>query len=136
MTALFLVGAKPAGASANRSVNMGGLTAQFTCPTGVQVRAGISFSSDKEKGIQGGIGTITGPAIFDQFNVTGGISNKNSYSLTGNTSLGGSFTECSTFQSVLPFQLTLSGQCGTGVVIHYSDTAGEVGDFVGNVTCT
>jgi hypothetical protein len=35
-----------------------------------------------------------------------------------------------------PVHITLSGKCGTNVVIHYSDDQLGFGEFTGDVVCT
>ena len=44
-------------------------------------------------------------------------------------------TSGTTFNNVVA-QATISGDCGTAVTIHYADSLGEVGDFIGNVACS
>lgn len=132
MAAVLFVGAKPAGASTNTTATGRGTTAQFTCNTGQQLSASINFQASKSKGTLAGGGSVGGIGVGKFFNISGGTLNNNSYSLSGFTTQD----TCATFTSFVPFQVTLSGQCGTGVVIHYSDTAGETGDFIGNVVCT
>ena len=44
-----------------------------------------------------------------------------------------SFEFCGTTFNQVVGTATISGLCGTSVVIHYVDTLGQRGDFIGNV---
>lgn len=79
-----------------------------------------------------GFGNVFGTAVNKGFQITGGNLNGNSFSLVGFT-----YNDtCGTSTSTLTQQVTLTGECGTGVTIHYQDTGGQQGDFVGNVACS
>jgi hypothetical protein len=128
-TAVFAV---PAHAAANRSVFGEGSTSQFLCPSGLTVPATINFQAQKSKGTVGGFYQIFGAGVNKFGNVTGGTMSQSSYSLKGIT-----FQEvCTGVMLSVPVNATLSGECGTGVIIHYEDALGERGDFLGNVACT
>jgi hypothetical protein len=131
--ALFVVVPKPAHAAANSSVQGSGSTTQLLCPSGQLLPATISFNATKSKGVVSGFGQIFGAAVVKDFTLNGGTIGTNSYSLTGATEF---VDMCGTFASTLPQQVSLSGQCGTGVTIYYTDTAGETGTFIGNVVCS
>jgi hypothetical protein len=127
-TAVFTV---PAQAAANRSAVGEGSTAQFLCPSGVTVPATISFSAQKSKGVVSGSYNILGVGVTKFGSIRGGTITQNSFSLTGFTT-----TEiCSGVVLSVPVNATLTGECGTGVIIHYEDALGERGDFLGNVAC-
>lgn len=124
--------AGPASAAANHQAQGRGLTNQFLCPSGVLTPATLDFQANKAKGFVSGFFQIFGGA--QKFgSITDGTINGNSYSLTANVQ---SFAQCGGSTTMLPAQATISGDCGVGVVIHYRDTHGEVGDFVGNVSCS
>jgi hypothetical protein len=75
---------------------------------------------------------VFGSSVQKSGNITAGTINASSYSLTATVT----FDFCGgTFNQVIA-QATISGQCGTAVTIHYVDTLGESGNFVGNVACT
>ena len=128
-TAVFAV---PAHAAANRNLVGEGSTAQFLCPSGLTVPATISFSAQKSKGIVSGSYNIFGTGVSKFGQIRSGTITQNSYSLEGITT-----TEvCGGASLSVPVNATLSGECGTGVIIHYEDALGERGDFLGNVACT
>ena len=90
--------------------------------------AGITISAQGQED-----GTVTGSIIFSialgiQFPVTGGTTDGNTFSLTGETSPG--FICGGEVQ-----QFTVSGDCGTGVIITYEEPDAS-GTFTGNVECT
>ena len=79
-------------------------------------------------------GTVTGIVDIILFNsgstysVTGGTTDRNTFSLTGETNI---FSVCGS--NVKPF--TVSGDCGTGVIIRYEEPD-VTSTFTGNVECT
>jgi hypothetical protein len=123
--------AAPAYSAANHNAQGTGSTAQFLCPSGFVSFATINFQATKSKGTVTGFFQIFGGA-FKSGSIRDGTINENSYTLTGvvnpGAQCGGSFTN-------LPAEATITGECGEGVTIHYRDTHGEVGDFLGNVIC-
>lgn len=132
VAALVLIVA-PAQAASNRQAQGRGVTSELLCESGLLTAATIDFSAAKNKGTIGGFFQIFGVGTSKFGNITGGTINPNSYSLTGTVNAfqcGGIPT------STLPAQATISGECGEGVIIHYTDTHGEVGDFRGNVICS
>jgi hypothetical protein len=123
--------AGPAHSAANRSAQGRGSTSQFLCPSGVTTFATIDFSATKSKGIVTGFFQIFGGA--SKFgSVRDGTINDNNYTLTAVVNPG---AFCGGSSSGLPGEATITGECGEGVTIHYRDTHGEVGDFLGNVIC-
>lgn len=127
-TAVFAV---PAHAAANRTVFGEGSTSQFLCPNGLTVPASIQFSAQKSRGTVSGSYFIFGAGVTKFGNVFSGTITQNSYSLNGITT-----TEiCGGAVLNIPVNATLSGECGTAVIIHYEDATGERGDFLGNVAC-
>jgi hypothetical protein len=138
LTALLLillaavVLAAPAYSASNHQAVGRGTTNQFLCPNGVLVPATIDFQATKNKGTVSGFFSIFGGA--NKFgSITDGTINSGSYTLTGVVQ---PFSSCAGASTMLPAQATISGQCGEGVTIHYRDTHGEVGDFLGNVFCS
>ena len=130
LTALAAIPA--ASAAANHQVVGRGSTTQFLCANGVLSTATIDFNAQKSKGfVQGSFG-IFGPVAQKFGQLNDGTINESSYSLQGFVT----FEQCGStvFQNV--GSVTLSGQCGTAVVIHYQDTLGQRGDFIGNVACS
>ena len=120
-----------ASADANHSATGRGTSTAYFCGSGIPNVATIDFSAQKSKGIIGGFFQISGTAQKSG-NITAGTINGSSYSLTATVG----FDFCGgVFEQVIA-QATISGQCGTAVTIHYVDTLGESGDFVGNVACT
>jgi hypothetical protein len=109
-----------------------GSTSQFLCPSGTTLPANIAFQAGKNKGVLSGSFNILGAGVQKFGNLSGGTSNQSRYSLSGILNS----EQCGAFVSQQPFNVTISGDCGVGVVIHYTDTAGERGDFLGNVACT
>ena len=136
LVAASVIAAKPAHAAANSQANGRGSTTAFVCPSGTTSPATIDFNASKQKGIVSGFGNIRGADVSKLFSLGAGTLNKNSYSLKGSTSTAFGPTACEGAFSELPEEVSLSGQCGTGVVIHYTDSGGQRGDFVGNVICT
>lgn len=138
LTVLFLVvltalAAIPAAsAAANHQVVGRGSTTQFLCANGVLSTATIDFNAQKSKGIVQGGFQIFGPAAQKFGQLNDGTINERSYSLQGFVT----FEQCGStvFQNV--GTVTLYGECGTAVVIHYQDTLGQRGDFIGNVACS
>ena len=130
LTALAAIPA--ASAAANHQVVGRGSTTQFLCANGVLSTATIDFSAQKSKGIVQGNFSIFGPAAQKFGSLNNGTINGSSYSLQGFVT----FEQCGStvFQNV--GTVTLYGQCGTAVVIHYQDTLGQRGDFIGNVACS
>jgi hypothetical protein len=134
LLALALVAAqpRPAQAAANENVQGTGSTSDFLCATGIPtVQANIIFQASKSKGFVSGFFEVFGPTVFKGFTLSGGSFNKNHYSLTG--ILGDAF--CNGPVGT-PAQVTLTGDCGSAVIIHYTDSRGERGDFLGSVACT
>jgi opacity protein-like surface antigen len=138
MTVLLLVvlaalAAIPAAsAAANHQVVGRGSTTQFLCANGVLSTATIDFNAQKSKGIVQGNFSIFGPAVQKFGGLNDGTINESSYSLQGFIT----FEQCGStiFQNV--GTATVYGECGTAVVIHYQDTLGQRGDFIGNVACS
>ena len=129
---LLFAGSTTVEAAANTRVDGQGTTNALHCPQGgAPLTATIDISAQKSKGIISGSGQIFGTGVNKFFSLTSGSINNNAYSLSGATS----FDQCGTFSSQLPARVTVSGQCGVGVTIHYRDSAGQVGEFVGNVVC-
>ena len=124
--------AVPAYSAANTLVQGRGSTTQFLCPSGLTTFATIDFSAFKNKGNVSGFFQIFGGANKSG-SISGGTMNQNQYSLTAIVS---PFAECLGSPTTLPATATISGACGVGVIIHYRDSHGEVGDFIGNVACS
>ena len=127
-----LVAIPAATAAANHQVVGHGSTAQFLCANGLFGPATIDFNATKSKGTLNGNFSIFGPAVQKFGGLNDGTINESSYSLQGFVnfeSCGGTFS-----QNVAI--VTLYGQCGTAVLIHYQDTLGQRGDFIGNVACS
>jgi hypothetical protein len=121
-----------ASANANHQAIGRGTTTQFICANGVPNVATIQFSATKNKGVLTGSYQITGSSVSKGGSLNDGTITENSYSLTGVVN----FDFCGTTFNQVVGTATLSGQCGTSVVIHYSDTLGQFGDFIGNVACS
>jgi hypothetical protein len=119
-------------AAANHQVVGRGSTTQFLCANGVLSTATIDLNAQKSKGTVFGSFNIFGPAVQKFGQLNDGTINESSYSVSGFIT----FEQCGAtfFQNV--GTATISGQCGTGVVIHYQDTLGQRGDFIGNVACS
>jgi hypothetical protein len=132
--ALVVVQARPAHAAANKTVQGRGSTTQFLCPTGTS-SADIAFFATKDKGNVNGGGDVFGSGTFKDFNLTSGTINQANYSLKGIFSIFFTPT-CAGFPAANQATVTLTGDCGTAVTIHYTDSDGERGDFLGNVGCT
>jgi len=129
--ALFAVSA--ASAASNHSLNGRGTTANFLCTTTPTPNiAQIFIGASKDKGELFGSVQISGATVQMFGSVQSGSISGGSYSLTGSTS----FVQCGTANQVFPGEFTVSGDCGTGVTIHYVDSFGDVGDFLGNVICS
>jgi len=139
LTALMLVLlaavvlAAPAYSASNHQARGGGTTNQFLCPSGLLTVATIDFQATKSKGTVSGFFQIFGAGVNKFGNITDGTINSGSYTLSG-VVFPGAF--CGGGSTTLPAEATISGQCGQGVTIHYRDTHGEVGDFLGNVICS
>jgi hypothetical protein len=135
--ALVAVQARPAHAAANKTVQGRGASALFLCSSGfTALDAQIDFNAQKnspftQKGTVFGNGSVTGSTVDKFFSLTSGTINQNQYSLGGILQ----FAFCNGPEGT-PAQVTLTGDCGSGVIIHYTDSLGERGDFVGNVACT
>jgi hypothetical protein len=129
---LALLVVPAASANSNRSVQGSGATAEFHCSSGAFTPANIQFSATKNKGGLFGSGFVFGGGANMFFSLNSGTINSGSYSLSGVVSQ----QNCVTAFSTLPASVTVSGACGTGVTIHYTDSYGDVGDFVGNVVCS
>ena len=88
----------------------------------------ISAQGEEDGTVTGtfGIG-IQGPGTF-LFPITGGTTDGNTFSLSGETSPG---IHCGSEVQ----QFTVSGDCGTGVAISYEEPD-ATGTFTGSVTCT
>jgi hypothetical protein len=123
--------AVPVHAQATRTAIGQGSTAQFRCPSGVTVPATINFFAQKNRGSVFGNYEITGADVSKFGTISGGTINQSRYSLQGITTL-----ESCAGVLFVPVNATLSGRCGTAVVIHYVDALGQRGDFLGNVACT
>ena len=119
-------------AAANHQVVGRGSTTQFLCANGVLSTATIDFNATKSKGTVQGFFQIFGPAAQKYGSLNDGTINENSYSVSGFIT----FEQCggTVFQNV--GTATIYGECGTAVVIHYQDTVGQRGDFIGNVACS
>jgi hypothetical protein len=130
LTALAAIPA--ASAAANHQVVGRGSTTQFLCANGVLSTATIDFNATKSKGTVQGFFQIVGPAVQKYGSLNDGTINESSYSVQGFVQ----FEQCGStfFQNV--GSVTVSGECGTAVVIHYQDTLGQRGDFIGNVACS
>jgi hypothetical protein len=132
---LALVASASASPTAAVSVYGQGQTPEFVCPDTSTTFAGINFGATKVGGKltwQGESGfNIGGDSVnkFGQF--TSGTINKNSYSLNGILYEG----SCNDVFNEAPATVTISGQCGFNVLIHYRDSNGEYGDFLGDVQC-
>lgn len=124
-------------ASPTKGVTGFGQTTDFICADGTDAgAASISVSAEKKgsafSGFVGGQFGIFGPNVTKTGPLFGGTINKNNYSVTGSLSQA----NCSPFFfEPTPVNVTISGQCGINVVIHYSDAVGEKDDFIGNVSC-
>lgn len=129
---LALLVVPAASANANHSVQGSGATAEFHCSSGMFTPANIQFQATKSKGGLFGSGFVSGGIANLFFQLNSGTINSGSYSLSGSIS----FQSCGSATSTLPASVTVSGACGTGVTIHYADSYGDVGDFVGNVVCS
>jgi hypothetical protein len=135
---LVLVLASPAQADKNHSVAGSGSTNNFLCPNRTTIPANISFSAAKTSGGLTGDGQIGPgpPGAFIFFTLSSGTINTSSYSMSGTVGLpSSSFVSCDGFFGMVTGSMTLSGNCGTGVTINYSDTLGDKGTFIGNVSC-
>lgn len=121
-----------ASAAANHQAVGRGSTTQFLCANGVLSTASIDFNATKSKGTVNGGFSIFGTAVQKFGSLNDGTINESSYSLQGFVQ----FEQCGStvFQNV--GTVTVYGECGTGVVIHYQDTLGQRGDFIGNVACS
>jgi hypothetical protein len=136
IAALMLTGVKPAAASPLKVAHGVGEATEFTCPGHQEVGStagAIDFSASRAHGLTHGFGFIEGTTVDKDFSITRGNMNRHSYSLTG---IVRGHQLCGSTQTSLPSVVTLSGPCGTGVSISYSDTNGESGTFTGNVACT
>jgi hypothetical protein len=131
IVAFALLAVPAAYADANHSATGRGTSSQYFCGSGVPNVATIQFQAQKSKGIMQGGFSIFGSTVVKFGNINAGTINASSYSLTATVTAD----QCGgTFNNVVA-QATISGQCGTAVTIHYVDTLGETGDFVGNVAC-
>lgn len=119
-------------AAANHQAIGRGSTTQFLCANGVLSTATIDFNATKSKGTVQGNFQIFGPAAQKFGQLNDGTINESSYSLRGFVT----FEQCGStfFQNI--GEVTIYGDCGTAVVIHYQDTLGQRGDFIGNVACS
>jgi hypothetical protein len=95
----------------------------------------ITFHATKAEGKVTGSGTFSefleGENFIKHFVFSRGHSNRHHYRLEGILTAG-SFA-CG---HLVTGTVTVSGNCGVGVIIHYRDTAGEKADLKGNVVCT
>jgi hypothetical protein len=138
LTALVLVvlaalAAIPAAsAAANHQAIGRGTTVQFICANGIPSTATIDFSAQKSKGTLFGNYSITGGAATKFGQLNDGTINENSYSLQGVAT----FDQCAGVFNQVVAEAVLYGDCGTSVVIHYRDSLGQYGDFIGNVACS
>ena len=120
-----------ASANANHQAIGRGTTTQFICANGVPSVATIDFNAQKSKGVLQGNYQITGSTTQKFGTLNDGTITENAYSVTGVVT----FDFCGTTFSQVVGTATISGDCGTSVVIHYQDTLGQRGDFIGNVAC-
>jgi hypothetical protein len=70
-----------------------------------------------------------GDSQFKIGNITGGHVTGNQFTLTGTESTD---NLCS---SQVPATITITGQCGQGVLIQFKSSNGEEGEFAGSVVC-
>jgi hypothetical protein len=127
-----LVAIPVASAAANHQATGRGSSTQFLCANGVLSPASISFDATKSKGTMFGGVQIFGAAVQKFGQINDGTINESSYSLKAFIT----FDQCGStvFQNV--GEATIYGDCGTAVVIHYVDTLGQRGDFLGSVACS
>ena len=124
-----------AGAAANKGVTAEG-TGSVRCPSSQVVPSTtINLEASRSKGIVQGFVQITDPT-FNVVNkggsIDGGSMNGSSFNLTAVIN----FDRCGAFTQPVPVRAVISGDCGTGVLITYSDDNGETGSFVGNAVCS
>ena len=124
------------GYAASTSNVAGNGTSVLTCPGGVTVpSATISFSTTTTKGTTTGAGGILFPAVVQiSFKLNSGHFNAGSYAVEGFYGPPGPTGFCSGFIGAAT--VTITGLCGTGVSIFYSDSNGISATFIGKVGCT
>lgn len=103
-------------------------TGTVTCPDGTTVNdVGIDIFTSRSKGNTGGSFSIN----FDSGNLVTKTLNQNHYTLKGSV-----FSDTTCSEGSGPIAVTISGNCGQDVPIHYVAANGVKGEFKGNVVCT
>jgi hypothetical protein len=122
-----------AGAAANKTVSASG-SGNVHCPgDGTVDPAEIHFTAFKFRGgVEGFEGIIEGLDTEKEFHITAGTMNTNSFTLQAVVT----FDLCNDEYQDVPVNATISGTCGTDVLVTYSDANGETGTFLSNVACT
>jgi hypothetical protein len=118
----------------------GGGTGQLNCPSSAGGVPGssplgtefIRFSADKSKGELFGDWFIQQNVTLQKKtgDITDGQISGKQVTLTGTEDTD---DICS---SALPATITITGQCGTNVIIQFKSSNGQEGQFVGDVNCT
>jgi hypothetical protein len=122
-----------AGAAANKTVQVSG-SGEVHCPGGTQQDADIFFTAFKQKGLvfSQQAAVISGATTTKLFFITAGTMNANSFTLEGPVVQD----TCGGIAQDTQVNASVSGQCGTNVLVTYSDANGETGSFLSNVACT
>lgn len=111
---------------------------QVNCPsvdgepgTSPQGDETITFIASKQKGTLFGQWEIFGEfGGIKSFNINGGHIGGKEFTLRGTETFD---QLCNSEQ--IPAAITITGECGTDVTIHFRASNGEEGEFVGNVAC-
>jgi hypothetical protein len=122
-----------ADAAANKTVQVSG-SGEVHCPGGSQENADIFFTAFKQKGLvfSQQAAVISGATTSKLFFITAGTMNANSFTLEGPVVQD----TCKGVVQDTQVNATVSGQCGTNVLVTYSDANGETASFLCNVACT
>jgi hypothetical protein len=120
-----------AGAAANKSVSAQGF-GNVDCPTTGNETAGINLWATKFKGGVEGEAYIGTDGVEKHIYLTAGTINTNSFTLQGIVN----YDVCGGVSEPTPVNATISGQCGTDVLVTYTDANGETGSFLSDVACT
>jgi hypothetical protein len=120
-----------AGAVANKSVAAQGF-GNVDCPTAGPETAGIQLWAAKFKGGLQGEAYIGTDGVEKHIFLTAGTINSQSFTLQGIVD----YDVCGGVPEPTPVNATISGQCGTDVLVNYTDANGETGSFLSDVACT
>jgi hypothetical protein len=119
-------------AAANKSVAAQGI-GNVDCPTAGTQAARIELWASKFKGgVQGEAYIGNGSGVEKHIYLTAGTINTNSFTLQGIVD----YDNCGGVPEPTPVNATISGQCGTDVLVTYTDANGETGSFLSSVACT